>query len=165
MNRKGFTLVELTVVIFLVGLMLLIAVPRVRDAALTDSLKTTVNYINRAFRELKSTAVRSQVDYVIVIDFDEGLLYSHSTDMTPEAVYEQKKRGYRLPKDVKIADMYRPGRDKISSGEGRIVFFRQGYVQPTIIHLARGEESFTLVLSPFMKEIKTYSRYIDFETL
>lgn len=165
MNRKGFTLVELTVVMFLVGMMLLIAVPRVRDAALTDGLKTTVNYMNRAFREMKSMSVRSQVDYVIVMDLDEGFLYSHSTDMTPEAIYELKKRAYRLPRDVRIADMYRPGKDKISSGEGRVIFFKQGYVQPTVIHLVREEESFTLVMSPFMNEIKTYHRYIDFETL
>jgi prepilin-type N-terminal cleavage/methylation domain-containing protein len=163
LNKDGFTLIELTVVVFLIGLMLLVAVPRVRDAVLTDEIKSAVNYISNTSVELRNSAVRDQIDYVINMNLDEGLIYTYSTDMTPEAIAEVKKNAYRLPGNVRIADVHRFGKEKISEGEITIKIFKKGYAQPAAIHLVRGDDSFTLVLSPFLKDIETYDRYVEYE--
>ena len=163
MNRRGFTLVELTVVIFLVGLMLLIAIPRVRDTVLTNELKSTVNYLTRTALELRSTYVREQIDYVLRLDINERLIWFHTSDMTPEAKSEAKKRSYHLPGNVKIADGYRFGREKQTDGEIIIRFFREGYIEPTVVHLVDGSDFFTLVFEPFLNDIKVHDRYVDIE--
>ena len=59
LNNKGFTLIELTVVVFLVTIMLLIAVPRVRDAVLTDDLQSTVNRLTNTARELRARELQA----------------------------------------------------------------------------------------------------------
>ena len=149
--------------LFLIGTMLFFAVPRIRDVVLTDDLKKTANLLNTTARQLRSDAVRNQVDYVISLDLDHNLLYTFSTDMTPEALQEVKNRPYKLPGRVKFVDVYQFREDKITTGEVRITFFRKGYTVPAVIHLARGDDFMTLVVSPFLPDIKTYDKYLDFD--
>lgn len=163
MSKRGFTLIELTIVLFLIGTMLFLAVPRIRDAVLTDDLTKTANLLNTMARQLRSDAVREQVDYVVCLDIDHNLFYTYSTDMTPEALQEAKKRFFKLPEKVKFADVYQFGEDKITTGEVRITFFRKGYTAPAVIHLSRGDDFMTLVVSPFLPDIKTYGKYLDFD--
>lgn len=163
LNKRGFTLIELSVVVFLIALMLLIAVPRVRDTMFNDGLESTVNHLTNTARELRSDAVREQVDYVIHLDLDNNLFWTCSADMTPEMKNEMKKRVFQLPNGVRIADTYHFGKEKIYDGEATIKFSKKGYVKPTVIHLTQGERHFTLIFNPFSGSIKRYDRYIDFQ--
>jgi general secretion pathway protein H len=160
-SSKGFTLIELSVVVFLIGLMLLIAVPKVRDTMLSDGLKTTVNHLAGTARELRSDAVRNQVDYILHLDLGNNLIWTHSADMTPEARDEMKKRAFRLPEEVKILDVYLFGKEKITDGEALIMFSRKDYTQPAVVHLAQKDQRFTLVFEPFLSSVRTYDKYID----
>jgi len=163
LNDRGFTLIELTVVVFLIGLMLLITVPRVRDAMLTDGLKSTVNYLTNTARELRSDAVRNQVNYVLHLDLDNHMIWTYRADMTPETRKEMKDKSYRLPEEVTIQDICCYGKDKITDGETTVTFFKKGYVQPTVLHLAREDRYFTLIISPFLSTIKSCDKYVDIQ--
>ena len=162
-SYKGFTLIELSVVVFLIGLMLLIAVPKVRDTMLSDGLKTTVNHLAGTARELRSDAVRNQVDYILHLDLDNNLIWTYSADMTPEARDEMKKRAFRLPEDVNILDVCRFGKEKITDGEALIMFSRKAYMHPAVVHLAQKDRRFTLVFEPFLSSVRTYDKYIDID--
>ena len=151
-SSKGFTLIELSVVVFLIGLMLLIAVPKVRDTMLSDGLKTTVNHLTGTARELRSDAVRNQVDYVLRLNLDNNLIWAHSADMTPEAREEMKKRAFRLPEEVKITGICLSGKEKITEGEALIRFSRKDYMQPAVVYLAQKDRHFTLVFEPFLQK-------------
>lgn len=150
-SHKGFTLIELSVVVFLIGLMLLIAAPKVRDTMLCDGLKTTVNHLTSMARELRSDAVRNQVDYILHLDLDSNLIWAHSIDMTPEARNEMKKRAFKLPREVKITDVCLSGKEKITDAEALIRFSRKDYMQPSIVHLTQNDQHFTLVFEPFLR--------------
>jgi general secretion pathway protein H len=161
-TNEGFTLIELTVVVCLISFMLLLAVPRVRDTMLTDGLKSTVNHLANTARELRSDAARNQIDYVLHLDLNNNLIWTYSIDMTPEAKSEMKRRSFHIPEDIKIQDIYRFGGDKISDGEATIRFYKRGYTQPTVLHLARKDDRFTVIFEPFVSLIKTYDSYIDY---
>ena len=161
-TNEGFTLIELTVVVFLISIMLLLAVPRVRDTLLTDELKSTVNHLANTARELRSDAARNQVDYVLHLDINSNLIWTYSMDMTPEAKNERKQRSFHIPEDIKIGDIYRFGETKVSDGEATIRFYKNGYAQPTVLHLARKDDRFTVIFEPFLSLIKTYDRYVDY---
>ena len=162
-SNKGFTLIELSVVVFLIGLMLLIAVPKVRDTILSDGLKTTVNHLAGTARELRSDAVRNQVDYILRLDLDNNLIWTHSADMTPEGKNEMKKRAFKVPEEVNILDVYLFGKEKITEGEVLIRFSRKDYMHPAVVHLAQKDQRFTLVFEPFLSSVRTYDKYIDFQ--
>jgi hypothetical protein len=85
--------------------------------------------------------------------------------MTPEKQYERRKDAIRLPDDVRIADVYQAGHEKKSDGEATVTFFKQGYAQPVIIHLVRGDRFFTLFFSPFLNEAKAYERYVEYSEI
>ncbi|HPC73623.1 MAG TPA: prepilin-type N-terminal cleavage/methylation domain-containing protein [Syntrophales bacterium] len=158
----GYTLIELSIVVFLIGLMLLIAVPRVRESLFTDQLSSAARRLVGAARELRSVAVRDQVDQILQISLDEKSYWIYSADMTPEKKEEMKKRALHLPGDVKFADAYVAGKEKKTAGEVSIRFFSRGYVEPAVIHLADGERFMTLVLHPFIHTVETHEKYLDF---
>ena len=162
-SYKGFTLIELSVVVFLIGLMLLIAVPKVRDTILSDGLKTAVNHLTGTARELRSDAVRNQVDYILHLDLDNNLIWAHSADITPEARDEIKKRAFKLREELDILDVYLFGKEKITHGEALIRFSRKDYMHPAVVHLAQNERRFTLVFEPFLSTVRTYNKYVDFQ--
>jgi general secretion pathway protein H len=161
LNNKGYTLIELSVVVFLIGLMLFIAAPRVRDAFLDDSLKSAARKITGAAKELRNDAVREQVDYVLHLDLSGNSFWTCSADMTPEKREERRKEAYRLRGGVKIADVYRIGHEKKSDGEATVRFFKRGYAQPYVIHLAKDDRNYTLVINPFLSAVTPYEKYID----
>jgi general secretion pathway protein H len=161
-RQAGYTLIELAIVVFLIGLMLFLVAPRIRDTLLIDSLKSTVRHFIGTARELRNEAVREQVDYILHVDLNSRTVWTYSTDMTPEKRDERQKAAFRLPADVKIADIYRIGREKQSDGNAQITFFKKGYVQPTVVHLARGERAYTLIFEPFLSTVRTYDKYVDY---
>jgi general secretion pathway protein H len=161
-KQAGYTLIELAVVVFLIGVMLFVAAPRIRDTLLNDSLKSTVRHFIGTARELRNDAVREQVDYILHIDLNNRAVWTYSADMTPEKRDERQKAAFRLPADVKIVDTYRIGREKQLDGDATITFFKKGYVQPTVVHLAKGERACTLVFQPFLSAIQTYDKYVDY---
>ncbi len=66
-----------------------------------------------------------------------------------------------------------PGRDpdrgraacggrKRTEGEALVRFFRKGYTEPTVIHLAKEDRIFTLVFNPFLPAMTVYEKYVDF---
>jgi general secretion pathway protein H len=161
LNKNGYTLIELAVVVFLLGLMVYISVPRIRDTLIKDEVKSTVRRLIGVVRELRAAAVREQVDYVLHLDLYKNAFWTYSVDMTPEKRDERKINAFNFPEGVKIADVSQLGLEKKADGEVDIKFFKQGYGQPTIIHLARADQYFTIVLSPFLNNINVYDKYVD----
>ena len=162
MNRHGYTLIELALVVFLLGLMLFLAAPRVRDGLINDALSTSVRRTIGVVRGLRADAVREQLDYVLQLDLQNNAFWTYSLDMTPEKRQERKESAYHLPAGVKIADIDQPGLGKKTDGEATVKFYKQGHIQPTVIHLARDDRSATIVLAPFLNTIKAYEKYVEF---
>jgi general secretion pathway protein H len=161
-RQAGYTLIELAVVILLIGLMLFLAAPRIRQTLLDDSLKSCARHIIAVAKTLRNEAVREQVDYVLHLDLSNNAVWTYSADMTPEKRSERQKDAFKFPPDVKIADVYRIGREKQGDGDATIIFFKRGYVQPTVVHLAKGDRAFTLVFQPFLSAVELHDKYIDY---
>ncbi|MFB3926694.1 MAG: Tfp pilus assembly protein FimT/FimU [Syntrophales bacterium] len=160
-NNGGYTLIELAVVLLLIGVTLVVTVPRVRDTFSSDRLKAAARQLIGNGREMRNDAVREQVDYVLLLDIDHGRFWKYSTAMTPEMMEEMKKKAVDFPSGVKIADVYLYGQEKISTGEVALKFYRKGYVQPAVVHLAYSDRYMTLVFNPFLGSIKAFDEYID----
>jgi prepilin-type N-terminal cleavage/methylation domain-containing protein len=161
LNKHGYTLIELSLVIFLLGLMLFLAVPKVRDGLINDALSASVRRTIGVVRALRADSVREQVDYVLQLDFKNNAFWTYSLDMTPEKQQERKEAAYHFPAGVKIADIDQPGLGKKTDGEATVKFYKQGYIQPTVIHLAREDRFATIVLAPFLSTIKIYEKYVE----
>jgi prepilin-type N-terminal cleavage/methylation domain-containing protein len=159
---RGYTLIELSVVVLLIGMMLLIAVPRVRDTLLNDDLKATTRKLVGASRELRNEAVREQVDYILQLDLNQPGFWIFSADTTAEKRAEIRKGAIRFPEGIRIAGVRHAEEVRKTEGEASVRFFRKGYVEPTVIHLMKEDRTFTLVFNPFLQAVSVYEKYVDF---
>ncbi len=162
MTDRGYTLIELSVVVLLIGLMLLIAIPRVRDTLLNDELRATARQIIGTSRELRNEAVREQVDYVLQIDLNQQGFWTYSTDTTAEKRAEIRRGAVRLPAGVRIAGVRHFAEVGKTEGEAFVRFFHRGYTEPTVIHLVKADRTLTLVFNPFIPAVSIYEKYVDF---
>jgi len=159
---RGYTLIELSVVVLLVGLMLLIAVPRVRDTLLNDDLLAAARKVIGTSRELRNEAIREQVDYILHLDLNGSGFWTYSVDTTAEKRAEIRKGAVRFPEGIRIAEVRHFAEAGKQDGEASVRFFRKGYTEPTVIHLVKADRTLTLVFNPFLPSVSIYDKYVDF---
>ena len=160
-NKRGFTLVELMIVIVIIGVVLALAVPTTRDALTVNGLKKASRQVIGLARQLRTDAVRDQIDYILVVNIPKASYYIVTPDMTPEKLLEVEKKAKQLSGGVAILDVVRERNEKISEGKVNIKFGKNGVGPPLVIHLAYDEDRMTLVVNPFMGVTAVYDRYMD----
>lgn len=162
-GEKGFTLIELVVVVLLIGLTMVLSVPRLRYAMLTDDLRGTVRRMVGTVRTLRNEAIREQKAYALHFDLESNRLWADSADMTDEERIEAHQKAFQLPKGVRVLDVWRSGKGKEVAGEAVIRFTKKGYMEQSVIHLgAEDGRRFTLIFSPFLRRVKVLEEYIEF---
>ena len=162
-GKKGFTLIELVVVVLLIGLTMVLSVPRLRYAMLTDDLRGTVRRMVGTVRTLRNEAIREQKVYALHFDLESNRLWADSADMTDEERIEAHQKAFQLPKGVRVLDVWRSGKGKEVAGEAVIHFTKKGYMEQSVIHLgAEDGRRFTLIFSPFLGRVKVLEEYIEF---
>jgi prepilin-type N-terminal cleavage/methylation domain-containing protein len=166
MNRanttKGYTLIEMAVVVALIGMILAVSIPRFRYSLLTDNLKSVTRRIIGTVKEIRNDAIREQKIYFLYLDIDSNRLWIEPAEMGEEERAKTRERAFTLPDDTRIIDVWRNEGGKQVDGEVAIRFTKKGYVQYTAIHLGADDgREFTLILSPFLGIIKGYDTYVD----
>jgi len=161
-KRQGFTLIELTVVVFLIGVMLAVSIPRFRYSIITDNLKSSTRRIIGLLTSLRNEAIRDQKNYLLHFDIESNQLWIAFEGITKEEREMAQERALQLPEDVRIIDVWKKGKGKMVDGEVNIRFSKKGYVEQTVIHLGADDgREFTLLLNPFLAKIKSYDKYVD----
>jgi len=159
-TERGFTLIELCVVIALIGTMMFIAAPRVHDALYKDSLRQSVNQIVAKSRQLRSDAVRENVEYILHFDIDKSRYWFEASDMSSEKRKEMEDKSVRLPSNVRIQEVSILGGVRKTEGDATVKFFRRGYTQPAVLYLSQNERVYTIVYNPFSGTARTYDKMI-----
>jgi general secretion pathway protein H len=161
-NNRGYTLIELIVVLILLGLMLGLTVPRFRQAILSDSLDTTTLRLIGLVQDLRERAISEQVAYVLHIDLRSRKIWAFANSATEEEQEIALERAIELPADVRIEDIWTASSGKLYD-EAAIRFSRKGYIEQSIIHLQSDDgRQLSLELTPFLGSIKTHEGYVDF---
>jgi prepilin-type N-terminal cleavage/methylation domain-containing protein len=163
-HPRGFTLIELTMVILIIGFLLSLTVPRLRDVVLTDNLKTTVRILTATIRQLRYQAIKDHTEYFLKFDFGSNRFLTDSPYMSEEERAVAIKNSFSPPSDVRVIDICFKGEEKKTSGEISISFSKEGYISPGVIHLVSEDgRRFTLSLSPFLGSVNALEGYIEIE--
>lgn len=164
-KSKAYTLIELAVVVFLIGVMLSLAVPRIQYAMWSDDLRVATRRMIGTIRTLKNDAVRERKAYELHFDMDSNRFWVEWEKMTHDEQANARLKARRLPGSVRVVDVYHSGTGKKNVGDTVIHFSKKGYVEDSVIHLGSDDgRARTIVLSPFLGTIKTYDRYVDIES-
>lgn len=162
LDTRGFTLIELTMVVFLLGIMLTLTLPRLRDVALSDNLKNTVRTLTSTVKEIRYQAIKDNHEYLLKFDFDSKKFWSDSPYLTEEKRTAAEENPITLPPDVRVIDIsFRDG-EKKTSGEVSINFSKEGYISPSVIHLGSDDgRQFTYILRPFLGDADIIEDYVE----
>ena len=160
---KGFTLIELIVVISLISIMLFFAIPRFQSNVLSDSSKEVSRWILLKIPYLKERAVREKKRYILHVNFDSNSFLISSEIALKEALQPEEMNGYKLPEDIKRLDVIYPDQEKISVGQADIYFNEKGYSNKAMIHLENDDnERFSFLIEPFLPRVRFYNGYAEF---
>jgi len=158
----GFTLIELTMVILLAGFMLSLTLPRLRDVALSDTLKNTVRTLSATVKELRYRAIKDSREYYLIFDFGSKKFRTESAYFTEEERVEAKENSFSLPSGVRVIDICFKSDEKKTTGEAPIGFSKDGYIIPSVIHLGSEDgRRFTFVLRPFLGDAYVIEEYVE----
>ncbi len=103
MNRRGFSLLELVIVLALVGLSLALVTPSFSSFAQRLELKTTAQRISGILRYSRSESIQKGKVYQVI--FDSGLRQIRIEEPEPEeGEAKTPPRVYPLPKGVQMRD-------------------------------------------------------------
>ena len=163
-STRGYTLLELIVVIVLLGLIFGLTVPKFREALLSDSLgATTLRFIGLV-QDLREQAIRGQEPYKLHIDIHANKIWSFPSSASEEEQEKARERAYTLPADVKIQDIWSRKGGKLYD-EAVIRFSKKGYVEQSVIHLkSEDDRELSLELYPFLGTIKIHDGYVDIQS-
>jgi prepilin-type N-terminal cleavage/methylation domain-containing protein len=160
---KGFTFIELIVVISLISIMLFLAIPKFQSNFLSNSTKAVSRWILIKVPDLKDKALKEQNRYILHVDFDANKLWITHETMSGEGLQSEETNGYQLPKDVKLLDVEYPDQKTISTGQAQIYFDEKGYSDKAIIHIKNEDnERLSFVIEPFLRRVRLYQKYVGF---
>jgi len=164
LDKRGYTLIELIVVVLLIGLVMTLAAPRLRNALLTDDLKGVARKMVGVINNLRDEAIRGQRDYFLHLDLDANRFWVSYGSMTDEERAVASEEGSNLPPDIRIHDVWIKEKGTLVEGATRIRFAMRGYTQKSAIHLSSEDgRELTLILSPFLGKVKVINKYVDLE--
>ena len=135
----GFTLLEIMVVLFLMGLIMLIAMPYV--GSVTDSqLKSASRRLAGRATYLYDEAMARKLVIRLVYDMDANAYFVTMADpyaRQPAFFPDLSTAGRRiqLPDNVRIRDVTVEGVGTLGRGQTSTQFYPQGFVDATVIHL------------------------------
>jgi prepilin-type N-terminal cleavage/methylation domain-containing protein len=165
-SSAGFTLIELSLVLFIIGLLVTVLLPRFGDigAARVESsarrLAALVRYVNgeaafsgQVYRIRYDLGEQSYAVQVLVPSRGTAEFVADSSPMSQPV---------RFPSGVTFADVRVAQAGRINSGQVFTHFYPHGYVDPTVVHLQdQRARMMTVIIPPITGEARVYEGYID----
>lgn len=163
-SARGFTLLELLVVIVLISLVTSLTIPAIRTNLFSDQLKSTSRRLVGLVNEVSQEAVSSQSELLINFNLDKNTVWAAAETVATDDENQSGKNKFKVPDQVKITEVASVSSGKNSGGEVKLYFSKKGYVDKTAIHLRSDDgRDMTIILSPFMGVARIFDSYVDLE--
>lgn len=163
LKGDGFTFLEIVVVLFILGLLLLLIYPKFQSLT-EDGLQTAtrhlVGVIQYLYHETIATRKIHRLSYDLKASgYRVSVVNSNGELASPAPILERR---VSLPRGVTFQDVVTLHQGKVTEGEAYTQFFPVGLAEKTVIHLAdRGKRVFTLEINPLTGRVKVYEGYVE----
>jgi type II secretion system protein H len=148
-RENGFTLIELIIVLFIIGLISSLVVPRIMETG-KSAARSDAKRIGLTLRYIYGESIARKIPYTLIIDIDRGIWRYES---------KAESKNFSLRRRVMISDVITPSMGKVTSGEVRVSFEPAGPSEPMTIHLSGGESEFTVIFNHLNGRAKVYEGY------
>ncbi len=162
-NQRGFTLVELAMVMLVIGIVAAVTMPRVGGMLDHRKMERSINVLRGMTRYLQSRAATTKRIYRLTFDLDKQIV--SACYLTAEACQIDRHRVTRdfpLPDTIKVLDIVNAAGETIQEGEAGTHFHPSGLAEPSLIHLqGLDAQRITLMIEPLTGRLKVLDGYID----
>jgi len=160
---NGFTLLEIVVVLFMIGLLLLLIYPKVQtltENGLQTASRHLVATIQYLYHEAMATRQVHRLSYDLQGDaYQVRVVHAHGELGMPASPLGRR---VPLPRGVVFQDVVTLYQGKVTEGEAFTQFSPAGLVGKTVIHLTdQDQQVFTLTINPLTGRVKVYEGYIE----
>ncbi|MDX2495297.1 MAG: prepilin-type N-terminal cleavage/methylation domain-containing protein [Desulfuromusa sp.] len=165
-NSSGFTLLELTIVLFLVGMFSIVVIPRFSHVG-EGNLEHSARRLSWTIKYLYNEAALSSKEHRIIYNLDSNsyraiFLETDGRVMNVERIPEEIK----LKQGISFMDVTISGRGSFSHGEISVRILPSGWVEGTTHHLSDAENQIlTVQTNPLTGHSEVYEGYRDFDLL
>ncbi len=162
-GEGGWTLLEIAVVLFVLGLVLLITYPQLRALSGGD-LNTSSRRIVGTIRYLYQESIASRRVLRLNYDLDQERYWitARREDGEFGPPPDILQLPIELPPRIALADVETLQNGKVATGRAFTQFLPEGQVDRTVIHLQDdGGRSRTIVVNPLTGRAKVYDRYVE----
>ena len=160
----GFTLIEVALVLLIMGVVLGLMVPRLRDPAHSE-LVSHARRLAVTLRFVRHEAILNGRTYRLNYDLDEHRYWVTSAEGDDDLqgfVGETGilARSVILPPPLGFSDVVLPWTvGRIQEGQGFTTFYPDGVADLTLVHLDNGQEVYTLLVDPITGYVSVAAGY------
>jgi prepilin-type N-terminal cleavage/methylation domain-containing protein len=162
-HSKGFTLIELTIVIVVLGVMLSLIIPRLGELG-EANLKRSARHLTGMIRFLRDEAQARKTVYRLRFDIPEGRYWAEVMTLTTDQAVEFKRLQSEMGSDGRLAGQttFRDVRVASHPEDRYIQFTPDGWVENADIHLRDGaDKDFTMLVKPLMGTTELREGYVE----
>ncbi|KAB0671627.1 type II secretion system protein GspH [Oryzomonas sagensis] len=160
-DRRGFTLIELVVVLVIIGMVMTLVIPRLPSSEAED-LKTSARTLASTLRYLQDRAATTGTVYYLRLEPGTDTVKvlqaaGDGTEKEPEDPFLQQRP---TKEGVQVADVVIPRLGKLSDGQVRLDIGAGGLRDFVAIHLrSAGGAFWTVMAFPSSGKVKIYQGY------
>jgi prepilin-type N-terminal cleavage/methylation domain-containing protein len=150
-NRKGFSLFELLIVIFILSLLTALAMPRLWGSD-RGHLKSEAKRISNTLRYIYDEAAGKKRTYELTIDLSRDQ-WGFSG--------EGERRSFHMKDNVIFRDVVVPSLGLVSVGEITMQFGPLGPEEPIVLHLTKNNHDYTVMFNHSSGRARIREGYIQ----
>jgi general secretion pathway protein H len=163
MDRRGFTLIEISVVLAIIGMVMMLILPRLPSSE-SENLKISASTLASTLRYMQERAATTQTTYYLHLEpgTDTVRVMESAADGSEKEPGDPLLRKRPVKEGIVIADVIRPRQGKVNDAEVRLDVGVGGLRDFTVIHLRSPADKFWTVMAfPASGKVKVFDGYLE----
>ena len=161
-NKRGFTLIELMVVMLLISIILAVAIPRFDSAPFQDPRKKLSRWMINAVRHLRTEAIQKQKVQALVVDLSGQRMWMIHEEMSEQELEAAAEKAFTIDRSIRMMNARYPDQESINTGTIEVRFYPSGYSDRVLILLeSEDTERISFLLEPLLPKVKILDEWIE----